>query len=182
MADALRACLLEVKKIVDLAVKQGVVCHPVFLCRLPLDNEKFDELMTLVRACSLEDLQANAVDIDHVYRSLLDSGFVDAYLGIYFDVNNTTSCATVVSAMVYALDRTLRGNGSAVERGRIAETFVSRAANILYLRQLCEEDISDIENARYFSFVSVIDDVVRKVQSMNQERCEYYRFGIWDIL
>lgn len=178
MAEALQVCLFDLKKTLGHMAVQRVAFHPVFTYPLPVDNDKFDEFMTLVHACSPEDLAANQADIDYVYHRLLDSGFVDAYLGIYFDVHNVSSYATVVSSMMYAFDKTWRGTSCTVERNWLVETFLYRAANILHLRQLCKEDISEKENERYFSFTSVIDDVVRHVQSLNPTmRCNNYRIG-----
>lgn len=178
MAKALRVCLLELKSTLDNIAIQGVVCHPVFANPFPLDNEQFDRFIKLVRSSSPDDLAVNKTDIYYVYHRLLDSGFVDAYLGIYFDVHNVTTCSTVASAMMYNFDKTWRGTSCNVARTWLIETFLHRAANILHLRRLCNKDIYDKENERYFSFTSVIDDFVRHVQSLNPPtRCNYNRIG-----
>lgn len=155
---------------------QGVVCHPVFATPTGVDNIEFDDLMALLKTCSPADLAIHATGLGQVYKRLLESGFFDAYLGIYFDVDTVTSYVTVVSTMIYAFDKKWRSTPSTITRVRMCESFLQRVSNVLYLRRFCDRDVSTVENARYFSFLSVLREVAEHVNSLNPSQTEH---GVW---
>lgn len=152
---------------------QGVVCHPVFATPTGVGNTDFDDLMALLKNSSPADLAIHVTRLGQVYRWLLESGFFDAYLGIYFDVGTVTTYVTVVSTVIYAFDKRWRSAPSTLTRVRMCESFLQRVYNVLYLRRFRDKDVSAVENARYFSFLSVLREVAEHVNSLNPSQTRH---------
>lgn len=85
--------------------KQGVTCHPVLTEGQAVTEDQYDPFVDSLRAD--KNLTEHLSGLRQVYSSLLDSGFIDTYIGIHFDVNTSASYVTVVSKTKYDFDKEL---------------------------------------------------------------------------
>lgn len=140
---------------------QGVTCHPVFLQGHSVTVKQFDDFIDLFTVESAENLSEFSARLRGLYYRLLDAGFFDAYLGIHFDVDSVTSYVTVVSNTTFTFDMKLRRVTCAQKRTEFAQTFVDRCSRVQFLRGFGCGQMSARENARYFCFSSVLQEIVQ---------------------
>lgn len=171
MSDVLRGPVAEFKRVVQSNVLfQSVSCHTVFAERQSVTPEQFDQFVHLLREHPLFDKEEFLAELREVYSCLLDSGFFDTYLGIYFDVNQVTSFVTVVSNMVYTFDMKY-SKLSPEKRSEFTKSFVDRCSRVNFLREFgAVGDLGNVrsvenvhvakESARYFCLTSVLEEMV----------------------
>lgn len=165
MSDVLRGPVTEFKRVVESNVLfQSVSCHAVFAERQSVTPEQFDQFIHLLREYPLVDKVEFLAELREVYSRLLDGGFFDTYLGIYFDVNQVTSFVTVVSRMVYTFDMKF-STLSPEKRAEFTKSFVQRCSRVIFLREFgAVGDSGNVhvakESARYFCLTSVLEEMV----------------------
>lgn len=151
----------EMKELAGAAVLfQGVQCHPVFAETQHVSTKRFDEFVDLLQVSSVEALALYHRDVTALYTRLLDCGFFDRYLHIYFDALATTTYATVVTNAKYALDTRLARIHDAGCRADVAKQYTERLSRVEILREITTSaDILAREDARYFSFSTFLDEM-----------------------
>lgn len=155
--------LSEMKKLANAGVVfQGVQCHPAFAETQHVASKYFDDFVNHLRVSPVEGWACYREDISQLYARLLDCGFFDSYLSIYFDVRRTTTYVAVVAKTKYAFDMQLARASSASQRACEAKQFIERTSRVGYLRRLClSSSILARENTRYFCFASVLDEMTQ---------------------
>lgn len=153
--------LAEMKRLANAGVLfQSVQCHPAFAETQHVANMHFDDFVNHLRLSPVEGWACYREDISRLYTRLLDCGFFDIYLHIYFDVHRTTTYTTVVAQTKYAFDLQLARANTASQRACVANQFIDRASRVGYLRRLClSANVLARESTRYFCFASVLDEM-----------------------
>lgn len=168
MSKTLSSVIALFREISDSGVLfQGVQNHPVFMEPCAVSHEQFDTFIDSLAAYSQEDLNLFSADLSAVYSRLLDNGFFDGYIGLYFDVHRVTSYVTVVSHAKYAFDMEF---ARVLCPEQLVRCYTGRIDRATKLRGLACKDTRAKEKSRYFCFSSVLEELRRHAVQMKNLR------------